>query len=68
MQFDNELADLERDLGAKKQEIVDTELELKKLEHDVAAVSKEKNGAAASKEALEVQFTWISDEHQYVDH
>jgi structural maintenance of chromosome 2 len=64
VQFDNELADLERDLGAKKQEIVDTELELKKLEHDVAAVSKERSGAAAGKEALEVQFPWIVDENQ----
>jgi structural maintenance of chromosome 2 len=64
VQFDDELQDLERDLGAKKQEIVDTELELKKLEHDVAAAGKEMSGAAAGKEALEVQFTWILDEHQ----
>jgi structural maintenance of chromosome 2 len=64
--FDNELADLERDLKAKKQEIVDAELALKKLDHDIGLVAKEKSSAEGLKENLEKQFTWIVDEHQCV--
>ncbi|RSH91525.1 Structural maintenance of chromosomes protein 2 [Saitozyma podzolica] len=63
--FDNELADLERDLKAKKQEIVDAELALKKLDHDIGLVAKEKSSAEGLKENLEKQFTWIVDEHQF---
>jgi len=64
--FDTELSDLERDLKAKKQEIVDLELALKKLEHDIGLVVKEKSSAEASQENLEKQFSWITDENQYV--
>lgn len=62
--FDNELADLERDLKAKKQEIVDAELSLKTLDHDIGLVAKEKSAAEGHKENLENQFPWIIDEHQ----
>ncbi|WVQ94975.1 hypothetical protein IAU59_002067 [Kwoniella sp. CBS 9459] len=63
--FDNELADLEKDLKAKKQEIADAELALKKLDHDIGVVAKEKSSAEGHKENLEKQFTWIVDEHQF---
>ncbi|WVR09681.1 hypothetical protein IAU60_006756 [Kwoniella sp. DSM 27419] len=63
--FDNELADLERDLKVKKQEIADAELALKKLDHDIGLVAKEKTSAEGHKENLEKQFTWIVDEHQF---
>lgn len=64
--FDNELADLEKDLKAKKKEIVDAELALKKAEHDVILAAKEKSGLELAKENLEKQFTWIQEEKQYV--
>lgn len=64
--FDNELADLEKDLKAKKKEIVDAELTLKKAEHDIVLAAKEKSGLELAKENLEKQFTWILDEQQYV--
>lgn len=64
--FDNELADLEHDLKAKKQEIADAELLLKKLDHDIGLVAKERASAEGLKESLEKQFTWILDEHQWV--
>ena len=48
----------------KKQEIVDLELALKKLEHDIGLVAKEKSSAETLSENLERQFTWIVDEHQ----
>jgi structural maintenance of chromosome 2 len=64
--FDTELADLEHDIKAKKQEIVDAELALKKLDHDIGLVAKEKVSAEGLKENLEKQFPWILDEHQCV--
>ena len=64
--FDDELADLERDLKAKRQEIVDAELALKKLDHDIGLVAKEQSAAEGNKDNLEKQFPWIVDEHQFV--
>jgi structural maintenance of chromosome 2 len=64
VRFDNELADLDRDLAAKRQEIVECELVLKKAEHDVGLVAKERAAAVGTRELLEKQFTWIQDEHQ----
>ncbi len=63
--FDNEVADLEHDLKAKKQEIVDAELSLKKLEHDLGLAKKERSSSEAAKENLEKQFPWILDEQQF---
>lgn len=63
--FDNEVADLEHDLAAKKQEIVDAELSLKKIEHDLGLAKKERSSAEAAKENLEKQFPWILDEHSF---
>ncbi|ORX40472.1 P-loop containing nucleoside triphosphate hydrolase protein [Kockovaella imperatae] len=62
---DNELKDLEKDLKKKKQEVVDSELNLKKLEHDLGLAAKEKTNSENIKDALEKQFTWILDEHQF---
>jgi len=39
---------------------------LKKLEHDIGLVAKEKSSAEALQENLERQFTWITDENQSV--
>lgn len=64
IRFDNELNDLERDLKVKKQEIVDCELSLKKLEHEIGAVAKERANSEGMKENLEKQFTWILEEQQ----
>ena len=65
--FDTELADLERDMKAKKQDIADSELNLKKLDHDIGLVAKERTTAEGQKDGLEKQFTWIVDEHQSVN-
>lgn len=63
--FDNEVNDLERDLKAKKQEIVDAELSLKKIEHDLGLAKKERSSSEAAKENLEKQFPWILEEQQF---
>ncbi|BEI84504.1 hypothetical protein CcaverHIS002_0411080 [Cutaneotrichosporon cavernicola] len=52
--FDNEVNDLERDIKAKKQEITDDELSLKKLEHDLGLAKKERSSSP-----------WILDEQQF---
>lgn len=66
MAFDNELNDLDKDLKIKKKEIVDSELGLKKAEHDTSLIAKERTSLEAMKENLEKQFTWILEEKQYV--
>lgn len=43
---------------------MDSELSLKKLEHDIGLAAKEKSSAEGHKENLEKQFPWILDEHQ----
>ncbi|BEJ15314.1 hypothetical protein CspHIS471_0410810 [Cutaneotrichosporon sp. HIS471] len=63
--FDNEVNDLERDIKAKKQEITDDELSLKKLEHDLGLAKKERSSSEAAKDNLEKQFPWILDEQQF---
>lgn len=64
--YDNELLELERDIKEKKQEISDTELAVKKLEHDLVTVQKEQNAAKSLIESLESQFPWIQDEKRWV--
>lgn len=63
--FDNELADLEHDLKAKREEIVEAELSLKKLEHDIGLAQKERTNSKSQQENLEKQFPWILEEHQF---
>lgn len=60
--FDDELADLERDMKSKKQEISDAELSLQKLGHEISALAKEETSANGLTRDLENQFTWIRDE------
>ncbi len=55
---------MERDLKAKKQEIADTELSLKKIEHEMTLLLKEQTSAAGLIDNLEKQFTWILDERK----
>jgi structural maintenance of chromosome 2 len=62
--FDNELNDLDKDLKIKKKEIVDSELGLKKAEHDTSLIAKERSSLEVMKENLEKQFTWILEEKQ----
>ncbi|KAL7424509.1 Structural maintenance of chromosomes protein 2 [Cryptotrichosporon argae] len=63
--FDTELVDLERDLKRKRQEIADGELALKKMEHDLGTLGKERSAAEAARDGLERQFAWIADEKQF---
>jgi len=65
--FDNELNDLDKDLKIKKKEIVDSELGLKKAEHDSGLIAKERSSMELAKENLEKQFSWILEENQYVN-
>jgi structural maintenance of chromosome 2 len=60
--FDTELADLEKDIRKKKQDISDAELAVKKLEHELGVGVKEKTGAEALREGLERQFAWIKED------
>ena len=51
-------------IKAKKQEAADAELAIKKLEHDVAALAKEKAGHVTGATNLEKQYDWIKEESQ----
>ncbi|THG98165.1 hypothetical protein EW026_g3966 [Hermanssonia centrifuga] len=62
--FDNELKELEGVIKAKKQAISDADLEIKKLEHDVQTLHKERTTAANFVTNLEKQYDWIEEEHE----
>lgn len=62
--FDGELAELDQDIKSKKQEVADSELNFKKLEHDIVLQNKERSSADALIENLETQFPWIKDEQK----
>ncbi len=64
--FDNELKELEGVIKAKKQAISDADLEIKKLEHDVQTLHKERTTAANFVTNLEKQYDWIEEEHECV--
>ena len=64
--FDNELKELDRVIKAKKQTISDADLQLKKFEHDMQALAKEKTAATNFVANLEKQYDWIQDESEYV--
>lgn len=51
-------------IKGKKQAVADAELQLKKLEHDVAALAKERTAAGNFVANLEKQFDWIQDESE----
>lgn len=62
--FDDELKALDRVIKEKKKAAVDAELELKKLEHDMQTLAKEKAAAAHLVDNLEKQYEWIAEEHE----
>jgi septal ring factor EnvC (AmiA/AmiB activator) len=64
--FDNELKELERVIKTKKQAVSDAELQLKKFEHDMQTLAKEKTAATNFVANLEKQFDWIQDESECV--
>jgi septal ring factor EnvC (AmiA/AmiB activator) len=64
--FDNELKELERVIKEKKQAVSDADLQLKKYEHDMQALTKEKTAAVNFVANLEKQYDWIPDESAYV--
>jgi structural maintenance of chromosome 2 len=50
----------------KKQAVSDAELQLKKFEHDMQTLAKEKTAATNFVANLEKQYDWIQDESEYV--
>lgn len=64
--FDNELADLERDIKHKKQEMADAELAIKSAEHDLQQHLVDQKKWNKKVEDLEHQFTWIKEEKRSV--
>jgi chromosome segregation ATPase len=64
--FDNELADLERDIKHTRQEISDAELAIKAAEHELQQHITDQKRWAKKVEDLEHQFPWIRDEKRFV--
>ncbi|KAH8113153.1 condensin complex subunit SMC2 [Phellopilus nigrolimitatus] len=63
--FDNELKELESVIKDKKQAISDADLQLKKLEHDLQALTKDKTSAQNFVANLEKMYDWISEEKKF---
>ncbi|KAF9220656.1 condensin complex subunit SMC2 [Gyrodon lividus] len=63
-QFDNELKELEEVIKAQKKGVSDAELNMKRLEHELGALEKEKIAQAGNVTSLEKQFVWIREECQ----
>lgn len=51
-------------IKAKKQAAADAEVAIKKLEHEVQALVKEKAGHVTAAMNLEKQYEWIQEESQ----
>lgn len=64
--FDNELRELDASIKTKRQQISDSELQLKKLEHESQALAKERVTAVNAVANLEKMYEWIPEEKQYV--
>ena len=64
--FDNELKELERVIKTKKQAASDAELRLKKFEHDMQTLAKEKTAATNFVANPQKQFDWMRDESECV--
>ncbi|KAH9958739.1 SMCs flexible hinge [Russula dissimulans] len=60
--FDTELHDLDGVIKAKKQAASDAEVTIKKLEHDLQALAKEKTGHVTAATDFERQYEWIAEE------
>lgn len=66
--FDEGMDALETARKSKKQEIADTELELKKLRHDLEKAEHEMTTVEKSIKAIEDQYEWILEEHKLFGH
>jgi len=64
--FDTELRELDEVIKAKKQAVSDAELAIKKLDHEIQALAKEKAGHVTVATNLEKQYEWIAEESQWV--
>jgi structural maintenance of chromosome 2 len=62
--FDTELRDLDEVIKAKKQAAADADVSIKKVEHEVQALAKEKAGHLTGATNLEKQYDWIAEESQ----
>jgi structural maintenance of chromosome 2 len=62
--FDNELKELDHVIKEKKQAVSDADLHMKKLEHDVQTLNKDKTAASNFVSNLEKQYEWIAEEHE----
>ncbi|KAF8468622.1 condensin complex subunit SMC2 [Russula ochroleuca] len=60
--FDTELRELDEVIKAKKQAAADADVAIKKLEHDMQALAKEKAGHMTAATNLEKQYEWIEEE------
>lgn len=62
--FDTELKELDRVIKEKKGTINQLDLDLSKLQHEIAALNKEKTTASNFVTKLEQQHEWIQEEKQ----
>ena len=64
MWFDMELCDLDEVIKVKKQAATDVDVLIKKVEHEVQALAKEKASHLMGATNLEKQYDWIAEESQ----
>ncbi|KAI0919976.1 hypothetical protein AcV5_001907 [Taiwanofungus camphoratus] len=62
--FDNELEELSRTVKEKKQAVSEADLQMKKLEHDIQTLNKERTTATNFVANLEKQYDWIAEDHE----
>jgi chromosome segregation ATPase len=62
--FDTELCELDEVIKAKKQAAADVEVAIKKLEHDIQSLAKEKASHTTAVTNLEKQYEWIEEEQR----
>ncbi|KAG6373678.1 hypothetical protein JVT61DRAFT_6349 [Boletus reticuloceps] len=62
--FDNELKELDDAIKVQKKGISDAELNVKRLEHEISALEKDKITSAGTMGNLEKQYDWIREECQ----
>ena len=62
MRFATELRELNEVIKAKKQASSATEVAIKKLEHEVQALAKERAGHVTAATNIEKQHEWIAEE------
>ncbi|KAH7886786.1 condensin complex subunit SMC2 [Phlebopus sp. FC_14] len=64
VQFDNELKQLEEVMKAQKAGVADADLNMKRLDHEITALEKDKVAQAGRVDSIEKQFEWIREEYQ----